>query len=144
MKPKSPKVRNKNNGINPFVKSLIYGLAVTIAVWLMLTVVFSLVMSKMDDHNSVGGVLSVVISALSLAVGGFVLAKTDKSSAFIAAIILSALVMALAFALSQILNLSNGASAAAKTVKIALMFIFCIIGVKIGSGDSSKRSLRRH
>lgn len=143
MKNKST-IKKTRQMANPFLKALLSGFAATVITWLLLTTVFSLVLSRASDHNSIGPILSVAISVISIAAGGFVLARTDKSSAFVGSVILSAAVLGLAFGLSEVLDLTKGLGAVMKTVHIASIFVAGIFGARLGSGEKSKRTHRMH
>ncbi len=141
-----PKTSKKTNrgADNSFIKALGMGLAATTLTWLLLTLIFSLIMVNMSDPSSVGVAFSMIPSIVGVFAGGFASAKKCKKNAFVLAVVLVALVLAITYSLSGILDLTRNLGPIMKTVNIAAIATSCVFGAKLGSDNLGKGSSKRH
>lgn len=140
-KQKAPKnVKQRQNG---FFRALVLGFFTCAAVWVSLALVFALVMSKQEDSNSLGSVISPVIVIISLFVGGFVAGKADKSCALLTAVILGCAALGVCYGISSALDISKGMGQVMKTVVIAVMLVCPVLGGKMASREKRMNKVRR-
>ena len=100
-------------------------------------------MSKQNDSTALGKVLTPVIVVVSLAAGGFVAGKTDKSCAGLSSFVLGTVVLGISYALSTVFDISGDLGAFIKTVEIAVMLVCPVIGAKLSLGQTRKKTRRR-
>lgn len=139
-KHKALKTNESNGG---FFKALLFSLVTCAAVWLVLSLVFSFVMSKQTDSTSMVGVFSTVIMCISLAAGGFASAKADKSLAPVSAFVFGCIILGICYGVSSAFGFSKDLSVAHKTFLIAGMLVLPEIGAKIATRKNVKKSRSR-
>lgn len=126
-----------------FFRALIFGFFSCFAVWILLAVIFSLIMSKQTDIGALSGILSPVIVVVSLAVGGFVAGKTDKSCSALSSFVLGCAVLGICYAISASLDLSKELSSIMKTLLIAVMLVCPMLGAKFSTREKTKKGYSR-
>ena len=143
------KTKNKHKALNKtesnggFFKALLFALVSCAVVWLVLSLVFSLVMSKQTDSTAMVGVFSVVIMCLSLVAGGFASAKADKSYAPLAAFVFGCVVLGTCYGLSSVFDFSKDLSNFQKTFLIVGMLVLPVIGAKFATRKKVKKARNR-
>lgn len=144
------KIKNKSKALkstpkkdNGFFRALFFGFVTCLLTWIVLSLVFALIMSKQNDSTALGKVLTPVIVVVSLAAGGFVAGKTDKSCAGLSSFVLGTVVLGISYALSTVLDISGDLGAFIKTVEIAVMLVCPVIGAKLSLGQTRKKTRRR-
>lgn len=130
-KPKA--LKNTPNCNNGFFRALLFGFLTCAVTWLLLTLVFALILSKQTDSKMLGSIFTPAIVVISLALGGFVSGKIDKSSAVLSAFLLGITVLGISYALSTLFDISRNPGALLKTVEIAVMFVCPIVGAVIAT-----------
>lgn len=139
---KSKALKNSPNCNNGFFRALLFGFLTCVAAWLLLTLLFALIMSKQTDSKMLGSIFTPAIVVISLALGGFVSGKIDKSSAILSAFVLGTMVLGISYALSTLFDISRNPGALVKTVEIAVMFVCPIVGAVIAT-RKNKNPIRR-
>lgn len=128
---------------NSFLRALLFGVLTTAAAWVILAMIFALMLSFAADSTPFVNVLSYVIATISLAAGGFVVGKLDKTNAGLAALLLGCSVIAVSYIVSSVFNLSKDLGIGMKTLIIALMIAGPVIGAGISTRNKPKRAKRR-
>ena len=124
---------------NSFLRALLFGILITAAVWGMLAVIFSLLLSLASDSTPFVNVLSCVICVISLAVGGFAVGKLEKTNCGFAALLLGCVFLAICYLVSTVFDLSKGLGVGMKTLIIILMIVSPLVGVGFSARKSTKR-----
>lgn len=120
-------------------RALVFGFFSCLAVWLLLAVVFSVIMSKQIDGTSLSGILSPVTVIVSLVVGGFAAGKTDKSCSVLSSFLLGCAVLGICYAISASLNLSRHLSSIMKTFLIVIILVCPMIGARFSTREKKRK-----
>ena len=140
-KPKAPKnVSNRQSG---FFRALFMGVIVCFVCWIVLSMIFAFVMSRMQDSNAFGNVLSYVIATLSLVAGGYTCGKFNKSHAVLLALVLGFAVLGTGYAVSSLFDLSKGLGTIMKTVTLAVMLISPVLGARFSARNNRTKRVGR-
>ena len=134
-KNKSKAPKNQSRKQNGFFRALFTGTFTCALAWIMLSLIFSVVMSNMQDSNKLGAVFSMLIPAVSLILGGFAAGKTDKSCAVLASLLLGCAFLGIGYAVSSALSLSKGIGSVMKTFTIAIMLLSPLLGARFSTRD---------
>ena len=137
------KALNKTEFKGGFFRALLFGLVGCALTWLLLSLLFAFVMSKQTDSTGMLNVLSPVVAALSLLTGGFVSGKTDKACSPLAAFVLGCAVLGICYGISSAMDLSRELSNFMKTLVVALMLIFPVIGANISTRKAKNKRYSR-
>lgn len=143
------KTKNKHKALNKtesnggFFKALLFALVSCAVVWIVLSLVFSAVMSKQTDSTAMVGIFSVVIMCLSLVAGGFASAKADKSNAPVTAFVFGCIILGVCYGLSSVFGFSKDLSNIRKTFLIVAMLVLPVIGAKIATRKPGKKTHSR-
>ena len=141
---KNKALKGAANGKNCFFKAFLIGAIVSGVCMVLLCLAVSAFMCGRDDSLGNMGVISPVITAISLAAGGFACGKTGKNGGFAAAFLCGCACLGICYALSTVLELSDSLNALHKTLTVALMLVCPVMGAKLsGSGRSDVASKRR-
>lgn len=139
------RINNKQKALNTpannqsgLFRALIFGFVACVSLWIVLTVIASLVLSGVDDASKFSGIVSALISIISLVAGGFAAGKTDKSNAFLCAMFLGTAVLGICYGLSLALELSRGIGGAVKTLLIVVMLVSPLVGAKLSCRNRHK------
>ena len=134
----------RNNGTNRGVlRALIVGIAVCFVCWLLLSILFSFILSKQTDSTALIRFFAPAVSVISLIVGGFAAGFYDKTAALFTSFLLGCAVLGICYALSACLDLSFELGTVAKTAVVAVMLVCPVIGAKISCRKKSKKYRRR-
>ena len=138
-KSKALKTKNKNS----FFRALIFGFVSCALLWIVLAFVFALVMSKQQDSNALGGVLSIVIAVVSLVTGGFVAGKCNKDGTLLVSFVLGCAFLGICYLLSTVFDLSKNMDTLTKTLAIAIALLCPVFGRGIATREKRPDRHRR-
>ncbi len=141
-KSKSKALKNNQNQAG-VLRALIVGFAVCLVSWLLLSLVFSFVMSKQTDSTALIKVFAPITAVVSLIFGGFAAGFSDKTAALLTPFILGCAVLGICYALSAYLDLSYELGTFAKTAVIAAALVCPVIGARFSRGNTSKKHKHR-
>lgn len=136
-------VKTQKSPVSLFFRALVVGFAVVVALLVVLSAIFALVLSKTDDGGSYVSLASPVVTVISLAAGGFVSGKLDGADAVFSALILGAATLGLSYAVSTALDLSANLGPILKTVHIGMVMFSPFFGAKLASGRAKTKNGRR-
>ena len=139
-KNKTKALKTTDNNGSGFFRALLFGLVVCAVVWIVLSVLFSFVMSKLEDSSAVGKIFSSAVTVLSLLSGGFAAGKCDKTCAVLSSFVMGTIVLGICYALSSFFELSRDLGSVMKTVVIAVMLIPPVIGAKISAREKKLKT----
>ncbi len=142
-KNKSKALKKGSNNENGFFRALIFSFVTCTVTWIVLAFVAAFVMSKQTDSTTTGMILSPVIVALSLFVGGFVAGKINKPNAYFLAFVLGCAFLGMSYGISTALDLSRGMGVVLKTIVIVMMVVFPLFGVKAATLNKKKSVHRK-
>ena len=126
-----------------FFRALVFGFVTCLGFWIALALVFSLVMSGMEDSGSAGKIMSPVIVVLRLLAGGFAAGKADKSCAALSSFVLGTACLGICYVLSSVLELSRNLDAVMKTVMIAVMLVCPLFGARLATREKGRNTRHR-
>ncbi len=136
---KNSKALKNTAGNGGFFRALIFGFVSCFAVWILLALIFSLVMSKQTDSTAFVSVLSPAVVVVSLLVGGYVAGKTDKSCSALCSFVLGCAVLGICYGVSVSMDLSKELSSVMKTVLIAVMLVCPMLGARISNREKKRK-----
>ena len=140
-KTKSKSKALKNNPNNSGVlRALITGFAVCFATWLLLSLVFSFILSKQTDSTALVKFFAPAVAVVSLVLGGFAAGLADKTAAVLTSFLLGCASLGICYALSAYLDLSYELGIVAKTAVVAVMLVCPVIGARF---SCRKRGVKR-
>ena len=111
--------------------------------WISLSAVFALVLSKQEDSGALISLFSPIVVVMSLVMGGFSASCLDKKNAYFASFIIGAACLGISYALSGIFNIGFAMGMGMKTVAILIMLLSPVLGAKIAMGGAKRRAGRR-
>ena len=134
----------KNDGVKNvgFFKAFFTCVVVSIVTIPLFCAVVSAVMNGQSDSTKNMSLISNVVFALCLVIGGFVGGKMSGEKAFASAFAGGCAVLGIFYALSRVLNLNGEMAAAGKTLRTAMALLCPVIGAKMGvkpRGTSKKK-----
>ena len=125
-----------------FFRALVFGLVACFVFWIGLSLVFSLVMTKMQDSGAAGKIFSSLVVVVSLLAGGFAAGKADKSCGVLSSLVLGTCVLGICYVLSSVMNVSRNPGAEIKTVLIGVMLVCPLFGARLAMRP--KGNMRQH
>ncbi len=142
-KRKSKALKNDGNNPNCFFKAFLLGVVVSWVCLGVLCLAVSAFMVSKEDSTANADLISPVITALSLVIGGVVCAKAGKGKAGGASFLCGCACLGICYALSAVFELGGNMGVVYKTVTVALMLISPVVGAKIGAGSGKSARERR-
>ena len=137
MKNKSKAPKNQGIKRNGFFRALFMGVFVCLVSWIILSLLFALVMSNMEDSHAFGHVFSMIIPASSLFLGGFAAGRADKSCAILTSLLLGCVFLGICYVMSSALSLSKGMGGVMKSVTIIIMLVLPLLGARFSARNRS-------
>ena len=122
----------KNEG-NCFFKAFLMSVAVSFLCIILLSMAVSAFMVSKDDSTENIKMISSVIMAVSLAIGGFVCAKIEKRQGIVTAFLCGLACLGLCYVLSTVLELGGQMDVINKSVTIGIMLLSPVLGAKMSS-----------
>lgn len=141
-KQKSKALKNTANK-SGFLRALFLGLIVCIASWLLLSLVFSFVVSKQTDSSAYIKVFAPITAAVSLILGGIAVGFAEKTLSVLTSFVLGCAALGICYALSVWLDLSYELGSLAKTALIAVMLVCPVIGAKVSCRKKGIKQRRK-
>ena len=142
---KTRALKKDGNSNRCFFKAFFTGVAVSFVCILVLCIAVSAFMVSKDDSTGKMSLVSNVITAISLAIGGFVCGKREKGQGIAAAFLCGCACLGLCYGLSTVLDLGGQMDTLNKTVSIAIMLVSPVLGAKIaGNNSGNNHGIRRN
>ena len=138
---KSKALRKKTE--NNVFGALLFGLLTCAVSRVVLALVFALIMAGQKDSSFIGGIVSPVITVVSLVLGGYAAGKTDRKSPVFSSLLLGLIILLLSYLLSTWFDLTKDMNVAVKSVIMAASLVCPVVGARFASKTKEKGRHRR-